>query len=247
MRSNRPSRPRLVGVAVRGVREAAQQVSLLVVRLLGISTFITTCRSPAPAPAQRRQAALAQAQDRRRAACRARARAPPRPRASARAATRPSAASVNGTSSRVTRSSPWRSKRGSSSTLTSTYRSPAGPPQRARVAAPRHPHALAVVDAGREVHGQLAHLLLVAAAAALLAGRLARRARRRRSGRRPACARPGRTRSGRRTAADRCPRSAGQVSIGVPGSAPLPLQCEHGAGDLDLELTRRRPSAPPRA
>ena len=41
----------------------------------------------------------------------------------------PSAASVNGTSTRVTRSSPWRSKRGSGTTFTSRYRSPGGPPR----------------------------------------------------------------------------------------------------------------------
>ena len=56
----------LVGVAVGGVGEAAQQISLLVVRWLGISTFMTHVQVPAAAAAQRRQAASAQAQDLRR-------------------------------------------------------------------------------------------------------------------------------------------------------------------------------------
>ena len=35
------------------------------------------------------------------------------------------------------------------------------------------------------------------------------------------------------------PSQRGQVSIGVPGSAPFPWQCEHGVRDLELDVLRR--------
>ena len=88
----------------------------------------------------------------------------------------PSAASGAATSSAVIRSSPSRTKRSSSRTLTSTYRSPGAPGGRsrpaARVPAAGQPDALPVGDPRRHLHLELALARQASAAAALAAGLL---------------------------------------------------------------------------
>ena len=195
----------------------------------GSTTLTTTRRSPCAAAAQRRHPRAADAQRLVRLGARPgsrarRARRPSAPRPSCRA--RPAAP-------RRRPPSPDRRRRGRSAGPrgrgSSTYRSPAGPPRSPAWPRPairiRWPSA---IPAGTSTE-TFARSTLAPAPAAHLA-RVARRPGPRRRTRRTAPpAPPGRTASARPRAAGRCPRSAGQVSIGVPGSAPLPRQCSHSA------------------
>ena len=155
----------------------------------------------------------------------------------------PSAASGAGTSSTVTRSSPSRRKRSSARDADQDVEVAGRAAALARVAAPAEADALAVGDAGRDVdaracaarprargRGSRSHGCVgdLAVAAADVAG-------------------DGAHDLAERRAADRlqlpAPPQRSQVSIGVPGSAPLPWQCSQRVDRLE---GRPRPSAPRR-
>ena len=149
----------------------------------------------------------------------------------------PSAASGAATSTAVTRSSPSRTNRGSSRTRISTYRSPGGPPR--SPAWPRPAIRIRCPSA------------MPAGTSTLTFGRSTLRPRPRHTlhGSRATFPSPWHTSqtavritwpNGVRVTALSCPLpwQREQVSIGVPGSAPLPRQCSHTADRLvaDLDL-----------
>ena len=129
------------------------------------------------------------------------------------------------TSSAVIRSSPSRTKRSSRAHATSTYRSPAGAPASPAWPRPLSADALPVGDAGGHVDLERAP------------GRHAARGRGTR-GRAASATRPSPWQTSQTTVRTICPNGVrvtacscpappqrSQVSIGVPGSAPLPWQC----------------------